>query len=69
MKNNLKKSVAIYEAVNSDKIVKFLLTKRFNEKFLAMRENGLLEKCFLDENQNILAKEISGAIHSNILVE
>lgn len=68
MKNIQKKSIAIHEAENSEKIVKFILAKRFTPNFLTMRDNGLLEKCFLNENQDVLAKETSGVIHSNILI-
>lgn len=69
MKNIQKKAVAIYESENSNKVVKFLLSKRFTDNFIKIRDNGLLDKCYLDENNNVLAKETSGTVHSKITLE
>ena len=68
MKTTQRKSIAIHETENSKKVVRFLLEKRFTTDFIQLKENGLVEKCFLNENKDVLAKETSGVIHSNILI-
>lgn len=59
--------IAVHESQNSDKVVKFINQDFLNEEGLNLIKIGGLEGLYYDENGNIVAQDIWGDVHENIV--
>ena len=58
---------AICESRNSEKVIKFLTENELSESIVTAIENGNINGVYYDENNEIVAEDIWGSIHKNII--
>ena len=59
--------VAVHESQNSEKVVKFINQDSLNEEIYNLIESGNLNGLYFDENGNIVAEDIWGDVHENVV--
>lgn len=65
----MKNQVAVHEAQNSDKVVKFINQDSLKEEVSNIIENGSLQGLYYDVNGNLVAEDIWGDVYENIIKE
>lgn len=61
----MENQVAVHEAQNSEKVVKFINQDSLNNEISSLIENGNLHGLYYDENGNIVAEDIWGDVHES----
>ena len=67
MKNQVENYEAVHESCDSERVVRFINQNSLTERICNMIENGDLYGLYLDDTGSIVAKDIHGDIHENIL--
>jgi hypothetical protein len=65
-KKIMENQVAVHEAQNSEKVVKFINQDSLNEETQSLIWNGNLHGLYYDKNGKIVAEDIWGDVHENI---
>lgn len=66
--NNMKaQQIALHANKESDKVVKFIDESEFKSDFLSLQKDGCIYGVYLDSNNNVVADDIWGETHNEIL--